>query len=66
MRVSVVLPKSDTPQPVRVVLEDASGSKTLFDQVTTGGITLTFDLTVMGEGTIETYVNGKLVTSTPL
>ncbi len=66
MRVSVVLPKSDTPQPVRVVLEDASGSKTLFDQVTTGGITLTFDLTVMGEGTIETYVNSKLVTSTPL
>jgi len=66
MRVSVALPKSDTPKPVRVVLEDASGSRTLFDQVTTGGVTLTFDLTVNGEGTIQTYVDGQLVTSTPL
>ena len=66
MRVSVALPKSDVAKPVRVVLQDATGSKTLFEQTTTGGITLTFDLTVVGEGTIETYVDGKLVTSTPL
>lgn len=66
LRVSVVLPKSDTPKPVRVVLQDAAGSQTIFDQVTTGGIVLTFDLTVKGSGTIETYVDGKLVTSTPL
>jgi len=66
MRVSVALPKSDAAKPVRVVLQDATGSKTLFEQTTTGGITLTFDLTVVGEGTIETYVDGKLVTSTPL
>ncbi|MDQ6768076.1 MAG: PASTA domain-containing protein [Candidatus Eremiobacteraeota bacterium] len=66
MRISVVLPKSDVARPVRVVLLDASGSKTIFEQTTTGGITLTFDLTVVGGGTIETYVDGQLVTSTPL
>jgi serine/threonine-protein kinase len=66
MRVSVALPKSDVAKPVRVVLEDARGSRTLFEQTTTGGITLSFDLTVVGEGTIETYVDGKLVTTTPL
>ena len=66
LRVSVVLPKSDAPKPVRVMLQDAAGSQTIFDQVTTGGIVLTFDLTVKGSGTIETYVDGKLVTSTPL
>jgi serine/threonine-protein kinase len=66
MRISVALPKSDTPKPVRVVLQDAAGSHTIFDQVTSGGIVLTFDITVKGSGTIETYVDGKLVTSTPL
>jgi hypothetical protein len=66
MRVSVALPRSDVAKLVRVVLQDATGSKTLFEQNTTGGITLTFDLTVVGDGTIETYVSGKLVTTTPL
>ncbi|MBV8163455.1 MAG: PASTA domain-containing protein [Candidatus Eremiobacteraeota bacterium] len=66
MRVSIALPKSDTPKPVRVVLQDAAGSHTVFDQVTSGGIVLTVDLTVKGSGTLETYVDGKLVTSTPL
>jgi beta-lactam-binding protein with PASTA domain len=66
MRVSVALPQSAQPQPVRVVLEDATGSKTIFDQTTTGGVTLSFDVTVVGQGTIETYVNDKLVSSTPL
>ena len=66
MRISVALPKSDVAKPVRIVLQDATGSKTIFEQTTTGGITLSFDLTVVGEGTIETYVSGKLVTTTPL
>ena len=66
MRISVALPASDVAKPVRIVLQDATGSRTLFEQTTTGGITLTFDLTVVGQGTIETYVDGKLVTSTPL
>lgn len=66
MRISVALPQSATAQPVRVVLEDATGSKTIFDQTTTGGVTLSFDVTVVGQGTIETYVNDKLVNSTPL
>jgi beta-lactam-binding protein with PASTA domain len=66
MRISVALPQSDVAQPVRVVLEDATGSRTIFDQTTTGGVTLSFDVTVVGQGTIETYVNDKLVSSTPL
>lgn len=66
MRISVALPQSDFAQPVRVVLEDATGSKTIFDQTTNGGVTLSFDVTVVGQGTIETYVNNKLVSSTPL
>ncbi len=56
----------DAAKPVRVVLEDATGSKTLFDQITAGGITLSFDLHVVGQATIETYVDGKLVSTTPL
>ncbi|HXN08288.1 MAG TPA: PASTA domain-containing protein [Candidatus Acidoferrales bacterium] len=66
MRISVALPRSDVAKPVRIVLQDATGSKTLFEQTTTGGVTLSFDLTVVGGGTIETYVDGKLVTTTPL
>ena len=37
-------------RPVRVVLEDATGSRTIFDQTTNGGITLSFDVTVVGQG----------------
>jgi beta-lactam-binding protein with PASTA domain len=66
MRISVALPQSAVAQPIRVVLEDATGSRTIFDQTTTGGLTLSFDVTVVGQGTIETYVNDKLVSSTPL
>jgi eukaryotic-like serine/threonine-protein kinase len=66
MRISVALPQSNVAQPVRVVLEDDTGSRTIFDQSTNGGVTLSFDVTVVGQGTIETYVNDKLVSSTPL
>jgi eukaryotic-like serine/threonine-protein kinase len=66
MRVSVALPQSPTPVRIRVVLLDASGSKTLYDQQTLGGFTLSFDLTVTGAGTLETYVGDSLVNSTPL
>jgi eukaryotic-like serine/threonine-protein kinase len=66
MRISVALPQSDVAQPVRVVLQDATGSRTIFNQITSGGVTLSFDVTVVGQGTIETYVNDKLVSSTPL
>ncbi len=66
MRVSVALPQSTQAEPVRVVLEDASGSRTIFDQITRGGVTISFQVTVVGQGTLETYVNGKLVSSTPL
>lgn len=66
LRVSVALPQSDKPQPVRVVLQDASGSRTLYSQTTTGGITLSFDITVSGAATIETYVGDTLISTTPL
>jgi beta-lactam-binding protein with PASTA domain len=66
MRISVALPQSAQAEPVRVVLEDASGSRTIFDQNTRGGVTISFQVTVVGQGTVETYVRGKLVSSTPL
>jgi beta-lactam-binding protein with PASTA domain len=66
MRVSVALPASSSPARVRVVLLDARGSRTLYDQDTTGGFTLSFDVTVTGAATIETFVNDALVNSTAL
>jgi beta-lactam-binding protein with PASTA domain len=66
MRVSVALPGSSAPARVRVVLLDATGSRTLYDQRTTGGFTLSFDVTVTGAATIDTYVDDALVNSTAL
>jgi serine/threonine-protein kinase len=66
MRVSVALPGSTTPAHIRVVLLDATGSRTLYDQRTTGGFTLSFDVTVTGAATIDTYVDNALVNSTAL
>ena len=66
MRVSVALPGSTAPAHIRVVLLDATGSRTLYDQRTTGGFTLSFDVTVTGAATIETYVDDALVNSTAL
>jgi serine/threonine-protein kinase len=66
MRVSVALPGSTTPAHIRVVLLDATGARTLYDQRTTGGFTLSFDVTVTGAATIDTYVDNALVNSTAL
>lgn len=66
LRVSVSLPFSATPKRVRVVLQDASGAKTLYDQKTSGGFALSFDVNVVGSGTIETYVGDTLANTTPL
>ncbi len=66
LRVAVELPSSKTPKRVRVALVDATGSRDLYDQTTAGGFTLSFDVTVTGAGTIQTYVDGTLVTTTPL
>jgi serine/threonine-protein kinase len=66
LRVSVALPQSPQPARVRVVLLDATGSRTLYDQQTRGGFTLSFDLTVTGAGTLQTFVGDALVNSTPL
>ena len=66
MRVSVALPGSPKPAHIRVVLLDATGARTLYDQHTTGGFTLSFDVTVTGAATIDTYVDDALVNSTAL
>ena len=66
MRIAVKLPPSATPKRIRVALVDATGSRDLYDETTTGGFTLSFDVTVTGAGTIQTYVNGALTTSTQL
>jgi serine/threonine-protein kinase len=66
LRVSVALPESPTAVRIRVVLLDATGSRSLYDQQTRGGFTLTFDITVQGAGTLQTYVGDALVNSTPL
>ena len=66
LRVSVALPQADAPTRIRVLLLDATGSRTLYDQQTKGGFTLTFDLTVTGAGTLQTYVGDTLVNSTSL
>ena len=66
LRVSVALPQSPQAVRTRVVLLDATGSRTLYDQSTRGGFTLSFDLTVTGAGTLQTFVGDALVNSTPL
>ena len=66
LRVSVALPQSPQPVRIRVVLLDATGARTLYDQQTRGGFTLSFDLSVKGAGTLQTFVGDALVNSTPL
>jgi eukaryotic-like serine/threonine-protein kinase len=66
LRVSVVLPRSTSQQQIRVVLQDSTGSRTLYQQSTAGGITLTFTINVVGAGTIETYAGDTLLSATPL
>ena len=66
LRIAVQLPAAKTPKRVRVALVDATGSRDLYDQVTAGGFTLSFDVTVTGAGTVQTYVDGALTTSTSL
>ena len=66
MRISVKLPSSSTPKRIRVVLVDAAGERDLYDDTTTGGFTLSFDVTVTGNGEVRTYVEGTLITSTQL
>lgn len=66
LRVSVALPESPQPARIRVVVVDATGSRTLFDQNTRGGSTISFDITVTGAATLQTYISDQLVNSTPL
>lgn len=66
IRVSVAIPQLDQAMRVRVVLVDATGSRTLYDQVSSGGQTLTFDFTVTGTGTLQTFIADQLTNSTSL
>jgi serine/threonine-protein kinase len=66
LRVSVVVPPENPPAQVRIVVQDGTGARTVWDQKTTGGQTLWFDLGVTGTATLETYVNDQLVSATPI
>jgi hypothetical protein len=66
LRIAVQLPSSKTPKRVRVALVDTTGTRDLYDQMTEGGFTLSFDVTVTGAGTVQTYVDGALTTSTSI
>ena len=66
LRIAVQLPSSKTQKRVRVALLDATGSHDLWDQMTTGGFTLSFDVTITGPGVVQTYIDGTLTTTTPL
>ena len=66
LRIAVQLPSSKAQRRVRVTLVDATGSRDLWDQMTTGGFTLSFDVTITGPGVVQTYSEGALTTSTPL
>ena len=66
LRVSVALPQTSSPARIRVIVVDATGSRVLFDQQSSGGTTISFDITVTGSATLETYVGDELVNSTPL
>lgn len=66
LRVSVALPQTSKPARIRVVVVDATGSRVLFDQQSEGGTTISFDITVTGPATLETFVDDQLVNSTQL
>jgi hypothetical protein len=66
MRIAVKLPSFPSARHIRVALVDAAGSRDLYDDTTAGGFTLSFDVTVTGSGMVQTYVDGTLITSTPI
>lgn len=66
LRVSVNVPSENPPAQVRIVVQDATGARTIWNQATGGGQTLWFDLGVTGSATLETYVNDQLVSAVPI
>ena len=66
LRVSVKLPSEPQPAQFRIVVQDGTGARTVYNQQTTGGFTLWFDLSVTGGATLETYVDDQLVSATPI
>jgi len=66
LRVSVKLPSEPQPSQFRIVVQDGTGARTIYNQQTTGGFTLWFDLSVTGGATLETYVDDQLVSATPI
>lgn len=66
MRIQVALPQLATAKRVRIALVDATGSHDVYDQSTKGGFTLQLDITVTGNGSVQTYIDGVLTTTTNL
>ena len=66
LRISVKLPAEPGPTDIRIVVQDGTGARTIWDQTTTGGFTLWFDLSVTGAATLETYANDQLVSANPI
>ena len=66
IRIAVWLPLTAAKRNIRVVLEDATGSRVLYEQPTLGGFTLSFAETVRGAATVETYSDDALINATSL
>ena len=66
MRIQVALPALPSAKDVRVALVDATGSHDIYNQSTKGGFTLQFDVTVTGDASVETYIDGTLTTTNKL
>ncbi|MBC5825343.1 MAG: PASTA domain-containing protein [Candidatus Eremiobacteraeota bacterium] len=66
LHVVVSLPSYPTAKRLRIALLDADGARTLYNAITKGGLTLSFDVVVAGSATIETYADNYLVNATPL
>ncbi|MDQ2816971.1 MAG: PASTA domain-containing protein [Candidatus Eremiobacteraeota bacterium] len=66
LHVVVTLPAYPAPKRLRIALLDADGARTLYNRLTKGGISLTFDVVVAGSATVETYANDYLINATPL
>ena len=66
MRVVVTLPSFSGARRVRVVLLDAMGERTLYENSTKGGISLSFNVVIYGAATVETYADDALISANPL
>ncbi|MDE2573413.1 MAG: PASTA domain-containing protein [bacterium] len=58
---TVTVPQRDDEVQVRVVAHDATGARTMFDSYARAGQKLDFTVTLVGGGTLDTYLGNDLV-----